>query len=389
MHIPASVSDYQERARRRLPSFLFGFLNGGSCAEDTLAENVSAWGRHRLRQFVLRDVSQIEIGTDYFGQPASMPLALAPVGLGGLMRRRGEIQAARAAEAAGVPFTLCTPALCSIEEVRSATKAPFWFQLYMLRDRGIVRELLARARAAQCSALVFTVDLARVGVRRSDIRHGMTAKATPRITAARAGDVLRHPRWLNDVMLRGGPHVFGNLAAYVPKARNLEAFKAWVDARFDPGITWRDIEWLRTVWDGPILLKGILEAEDAAMAASIGIEGIVVSNHGGRQLDSTEATADALPRIADALAGRVRILVDGGIRNGHDMIKAVALGADGVMIGRPWAWALAADGQAGVANMLAMLGNEMRNSLGLMGLSRLRDVGRHSLLPATVPFNGK
>lgn len=381
MKIAASLSDYRWLAEQKLPAFLFGYLDGGSFAETTLRDNEAAWHRQRLRQFVLRDVSHIDVGTHLLGQKATLPLALAPVGLGGLLGRRGEVQAARAAEKMGVPFTLCTPALCSIEEVRAATQAPFWFQLYMLKDRGIVRELLARAKAAQCSALVFTVDLARVGIRRSDIRHGMTSPPKLSTQLMRMADVLSHPRWLHDVPMRGGPLVFGNLAEYVPKARNLEAFKAWVDAQFDPGVTWRDIEWLRKEWDGPIVVKGILEADDAAMAVDIGINGIVVSNHGGRQLDSTEATADALPRIADRVRGRSTVLVDGGIRQGHDIIKALALGADGVMVGRPWAWALAASGQKGIEDMLTLMHQEMSNSLGLMGLANCHQISRQSLLP--------
>ncbi len=340
--VPACAQDYRVLAQKKLPSFLFGYLDGGSLAETTLRDNVDAWARQRLRQFVLRDVSAIDTKASFFGQDAAMPLALAPVGLGGLMGRRGEVQAARAAEAAGVPFTLCTPSLCSIEEVRAATTAPFWFQLYMLRDRGIVRELLARAKAAQCSALLFTVDLARVGLRRSDIRHGMNSAPTPRTRMARIGDVLGHPRWLWDVPVKGSPLVFGNLSAYVPAARNLEAFKAWVDAQF--------------------------------------------SNHGGRQLDGAPASADVLPRVVDALASlasagtrRCTVLVDGGIRQGSDLVKARALGADGALIGRPWAWALAARGQAGVADLLELLRAELGSTLGLMGLAGIDAVNRSAL----------
>ncbi len=379
--VPASFEDWRALAQRRMPDFLFGYADGGSFDEGTLRDNTEAWRRIRLRQHVLRDVSSIDVGTQFFEQPAAMPLALAPVGLGGSFRRRGEVQAARAAESAGVPFTLCTPAICSIEEVRAATQRPFWFQLYMLRDRGVVKELLQRAQAANCSALVFTVDLARVGMRRSDIRHGMSSAPSTRSRLSRLRSVLSRPRWLWDVAVKGGPLVFGNLQAYVPKASNLEAFKGWVDEQFDASVTWRDIEWLRGQWGGPIIIKGLLEAEDARLAADIGVQGIVVSNHGGRQLDSTAATAEALPVLAEAVAGRgLTVLVDGGIRNGHDIIKARALGAHGVLVGRPWAYANAAGGEAGVRQWLEQIQAELSNSLGLMGLARIDDVGPQHLI---------
>ena len=379
MKRPACILDFRALARARLPGFLFSYLDGGSFGEHTMRDNLAAWQRHKLRQFVLRDVSELDVSASLLGTPARLPIALAPIGLGGTMRRRGEVQAARAAEAFGVPFCLSTVGLCSIEEVRAATTKPFWFQLYLLRDRGVVVEMLQRAKAAQCSALVFTVDLARVGVRYGELRHGLGAQPTTAALGRRIADVVTHPRWLWDVAVKGRPLVFGNLAAYVPTARNPEAFKGWVDSQFDPSASWKDIEWIRAQWDGPILLKGILEPEDAKTAASIGMQGIVVSNHGGRQLDGAEATADALPRIVDALAGSLTVLVDGGVRYGSDVLRARALGADGVMIGRPWAWALAADGQQGVQQVLEMLEVEMRNSLGLMGLVRLSQLSRQAL----------
>jgi L-lactate dehydrogenase (cytochrome) len=379
MQPPACVDDFRARAQARLPSFLFGYVDGGSFGERTLRDNEAAWARWKLRQHVLRDVSNLEVGATLLGQAANLPLALAPLGLAGLLSRRGEAQAARAAEAAGVPFCTSTVGLCSVEEVAAATQQPIWFQLYMLRDRGVVSELLERARAARCSALVFTVDLARVGVRYSDVRHGVGSRPTVGRILARAWDVLRHARWLWDVPVRGSPLVFGNLSRYVPTARNPEGFKAWVDAQFDPSVTWKDMEWLRTRWEGPIVLKGILEPEDAKLAASVGAQGIVVSNHGGRQLDGVEATADALPRVAEAVGGRMTVLVDGGIRYGSDIIKARALGADGVLVGRPWAWALAAGGQPAVSRMLHMFDEELRNSLALMGVTRLSALRRDDL----------
>jgi L-lactate dehydrogenase (cytochrome) len=377
---PAGIDDYRELARRRLPAFLFGYLDGGSFGEQTLRDNTAAWARRRLRQRVLCDVSELDVKSTLLGRDVALPLVLAPVGLAGIMGRRGEVQAARAAEAFGVPFCLSTVGVCSIEEVQAATKTPFWFQLYLLRDRAIVKEMLARARAAECAALVFTVDLARLGIRYSDIRHGVSAQPTLKLRLERAIDVLSHPRWMADVAISGRPMTFGNLTQYVPSARMPEDFKAWVDSQFDPSASWKDIEWLRTQWDGPIILKGILDPEDASTAASVGVQGIVVSNHGGRQLDGAEATADALPRIAEAVRGKLTVLVDGGIRYGNDLIKARALGADGVMIGRPWAWALAARGERGVREVLQILDNELRNSLGLMGHCRLEELGPESVM---------
>ncbi|MCA0239215.1 MAG: L-lactate dehydrogenase [Proteobacteria bacterium] len=376
----ASFDDWRALARRRLPGFLFGYVDGGSGDEQTLRDNVAAWQQLRLRQHVLRDVSDCRIATRLVGCDARLPLALAPVGLGGALRRRGEVQAALAAQAFGVPFTLCTPSICSMEEVRAATATPFWYQLYMMRDRGIVRELLQRAQAVQCPVLVFTVDLARVGQRRADVRHGMDGGGGRAAALRRVGSVLAHPRWAWDVALRGSPLVFGNLRPYLPKATTLADFRTWVDAQFDAGVTWQDIEWLRAQWPGPILLKGILEVDDARRAADIGVQGIVVSNHGGRQLDGAVATAAALPRITEALAGRgLTVLVDGGIRSGHDIIRARALGADGVMVGRPWVYANAAGGQAGVARWLGQMEHELASSLGLMGLADVARVGREHL----------
>ena len=377
---PASFEDWRALAQRRLPSFLFGYVDGGSLDEQTLHANTAAWRQVRLRQHVLRDVSVCQTRTRFFGHEARMPLALAPVGLGGALRRRGEVQAARAAEAFGVPFTLCTPSICSMEEVRAATAAPFWYQLYMMRDRGIVRELLQRAQAVQCTTLVFTVDLARVGCRRSDVRHGMDGRGGASAALQRAASVAAHPAWAWDVALRGGPLVFGNLRPYLPKATQLADFKTWVDAQFDASVSWKDIEWLRSQWNGPILLKGILEADDARRAADIGVQGIVVSNHGGRQLDGAVATAEALPHVVDAIGGHgLTVLVDGGIRSGHDIIRARALGADGVMVGRPWVYANAAGGQAGVTRWLGQMEHELVTSLGLMGVADMADLGHRDL----------
>src|SRR6476646_3579141 len=377
---PATVSDYRRLAESRLPRQLFDYIDGGAVDERTLAANREDLARLRLRQRVLRDVSHVDTAAEIAGRTAAMPVAFAPVGLAGLMRRRGEVQAARAAEAAGVPFCLSTVGLCSLEEVRAATKAPFWFQLYMMRDRGHVTELLQRARAVGIDTLVFTVDLAVVGARYRDTRNGMGGGLT---TAARLRSALNfaaHPRWLVDVALGGRPLVFGNLASYVSSAKNGQQFRSWIDSQFDPSVTWRDIEWLRREWPGTLIIKGILEPDDACAAADAGAQGIVVSNHGGRQLDGAPSTISALPRIADAVGGRLEIMMDGGVHSGQDVVKALALGAQSVMIGRAWVYALAARGEAGVRHLLSQIQRDIKVTLALTGLTSARAVSADVLL---------
>lgn len=377
---PASSDDYRRLAERRLPRQLFDYVDGGAGAETTLRANVEDLARVALRQRVMRDVSALDTAVDLLGERWSMPVALAPIGMGGMMARRAEAQAARAADAAGIPFCLSTVAVCSLEEVAKAARRPFWFQLYMLRDRGAVRELLARARSVGVTTLVFTVDLAVVGARARDIRNGMG----PGIGAwgrLRAGlvDYLLHPRWLVDVGLRGGPHVFGNLRAYVPEATRPADFKAWVDAQFDPSVTWKDIELLRRDWDGRLVIKGVLTPEDARAAAQAGADAVVVSNHGGRQLDGAPSSIAALPGIRDALGDRPPLLLDGGVRTGGDVLKATAGGAAAVLIGRPWIYALAARGEAGLAAFLSLMRAELRVAMALTGVTRMSEVGRQIL----------
>ena len=367
MLTPASISDYRELARRRLPRQLFDYIDGGSYEEVTLAANRADLLALRFRQRVMRDVSQTDCGATVLGEAIKLPLALAPIGLAGLMARRGEVQAARAAEKAGVPFCLSTVSLCSIEEVRQATTAPFWFQLYMLRDRGYVRELLQRAEAAGCGALVFTLDLAVLGSRYRDTRNGMNGGLTLAGKLAKAWDTARRVGWLRDVALGGQPLVFGNLAAAVPTGRNLFDFKRWVDAQFDASVTWRDLDFVRQNWRGPIILKGILDAGDARFAADSGAAAIIVSNHGGRQLDSALSSIAALPAIVDAVGDRVEVFMDSGIRSGQDIAKALALGARAALIGRPWIWALAARGERGVTEVLDILARELQVTLALLG----------------------
>lgn len=380
---PATASDYRELARRRLPRHLFDYLDGAAYEEITAQENQQAFRRLRLRQRVMRDVSQLNFATRVLGQDLALPLVLAPLGLAGVMARRAEVQAARAAEGAGVPFCESTVSICSIEEVRAATAAPFWYQLYVMRDRGYARELMARAQAAGCPVLVLTVDLAVMGARYRDIRNGMGGGLSPGGKMAKAWDLASHPRWLLDVAIRGKPLMFGNLTMAVPDAHSLPEFKAWVDSQFDPRITWADLDWVRENWPGKILLKGILDVDDARLAAAAGADGIVVSNHGGRQLDSVAASADALPRIVDAVGDKLEVLLDGGVRSGLDVVKALALGARACMLGRAWGYAVAARGETGVAHMLSVMRSEMAVALALCGVSDVKALDRSALLDAS------
>ncbi|MBS3960125.1 MAG: L-lactate dehydrogenase [Xanthomonadaceae bacterium] len=375
---PASSADHRERARRRLPGFLFDYLDGGAGDEQTLAVNPAGWAALALRQRVLVDVERLDTGSTLLGEPCALPLVLAPVGLAGLLARRGEVQAARAARTAGLPFTLSTVGLCGIDEVAAGSGTPPWFQLYMLRDRGLVAALLDAAWAAGCRTLVFTVDLPLPGPRRRDRRHGLGQPGLrPRLL--KLAQTLARPGWVWDVALRGRPLAFGSLGAHVPAARDFEAFRHWVDAQFDPGASWDVIDWLRDRWPGRLVLKGLLDADDARRALDGGAEGLVVSNHGGRQLDGAAATARRLPAVVDAVGDRCEVLVDGGLRSGIDLFRALALGARGAMIGRPWAWALAAGGEAAVAALLAGWREELRATMALTGATSIAAIGRRHL----------
>ena len=379
--IPAAVSDYRELARRRLPRLLFDYIDGGSYAEATLRRNVEDFEDLALRQRVLRDVSQISLATDLFGQSFSMPVMLAPVGMAGMYARRGEVQAARAARDAGVPFCLSTVGVCDLDEVTTGAGVPPWFQLYMIRDRGYMAELLARAKGLGCPVLVFTVDLPVPGARYRDMRTGLFGGA-PSLTSGlkRAWDGITHPDWLVDVQLGGKPHVFGNLAAAIPEAKGMSEFWPWVTKNFDPSLTWQDLDWIRSHWDGPIVIKGILDPDDAREAVKVGADGIIVSNHGGRQLDGVLSGVRALPPIADAVGDNLTILMDGGVRSGLDVVKALALGAKACLVGRPWAWALGARGEAGVAHVLQILRQEMTMAMALTGCTDVRQAGRDLLV---------
>lgn len=372
---PASTDDYRRLAERRLPRFLFDYIDGGAYDETTLRANVHDFRALGLKQRVMRDVSDLDTGVELLGERWAMPLALSPVGLAGMMARRAETQAVRAAEAIGIPFCLSTVGICSVEEVAAAATRPFWFQLYMLRDRGHVRDLVARAAAAGCRTLVLTVDLSVVGARYRDVRNGLSGGTTLwGKLRGRLGEVLLHPRWAWDVGVRGRPHVFGNLIEYLPDASSPEDFRGWIDAQFDPGVTWDDIEWIRGMWDGRIVVKGVLDPGDAVFAAERGADAVVVSNHGGRQLDGVSSTIRVLPEVVDAAGDRTDVLVDSGIRSGQDLLRAVACGAKAAMMGRPWIWALAARGEPGLRSLLETFHSELRVTMALTACTSIADV---------------
>lgn len=367
---PASIPDYREAARRRLPHFLFDYIDGGSYAETTLARNVTDLAAVALDQRVLVDVSAIETGATLFGQALAMPVVLGPIGIAGMSARRGEVQAARAAEAAGLAFTLSTVSVCPIAEVAGAVTPP-WFQLYMLRDRGFVAAMIAVARDAGCPVLVFTVDLPTPGARYRDVRSGLAGAPGLRGRLRRGAQVAARPGWAFDVGLGGGPLTLGNLAGVLGAKTPLTDFLGWIGANFDPAASWADLDWVRSQWPGPLVVKGILHPDDARAAFAAGADGIVVSNHGGRQLDGAISAVQALPAIRDAVGGGVTVLADGGVRSGVCVLRYLTLGADGVLLGRAWIWALAAGGEAGVAHMLALLRTELRAAMAFTGRTRL------------------
>jgi L-lactate dehydrogenase (cytochrome) len=376
---PASIGDYREAARRRLPHFLFEYFDGGSYAERTLRANIDDLQDISLRQRVLNDVSAIDLSVSLFGQHLAMPVALGPIGLAGMAARRGEVQAARAAAAKGVPFTLSTVSACSLAEVARGSPAPFWFQLYMVRDRGFMRSLLDEASAARCPVLVFTVDMPLPGARYRDVRSGLSGAANWRGQARRVGQAMARPGWAWDVGLNGRPHQLGNVAPLLGPKSGLEDFLGWMKDNFDPAVTWADLDFVRAHWKGPIVIKGILDADDARRAAEAGVDGIIVSNHGGRQLDGVPSVARALPAVADAVGDRLTVLADGGVRSGLDVVRMLALGARGVLLGRAWAFALAAAGEAGVRHVLDLIEAEMRVAMALTGVTGVDRIGPETL----------
>jgi L-lactate dehydrogenase (cytochrome) len=377
----ASVTDYRELARKRLPRFLFEYIDGGSYAETTLGRNAADLDAVTLRQRVMRDVSSIDTRTELFGRTLKMPVALGPIGLAGMNARRGEVQAARAAAAHGVPFTLSTVSACTLSEVADAVAEPIWFQLYMVRDRAFMRDMLEQARTLNCSALVFTVDMPVPGSRYRDYRSGLAGAPGLAGDLRRVWQAMLRPRWAWDVGVMGRPHHLGNVAPLLGKNTGLEDFFAWMRDNFDPTINWRDLDFIREHWDGPIILKGILDADDAREAAAMEVDGVVVSNHGGRQLDGVPSTARALPTIADAVGERLTVLADGGIRSGLDVVRMLALGAKGVLLGRSWVYALGARGEAGVSHVLQLIQDEMRVAMALTGNRSISTIDRQSLVP--------
>lgn len=374
--IVSSTTDFREAARRKLPRFLFDYIDGGAYAERTLARNVSDLADLSLRQRVLKDVSQADLSTTLFGHYQALPVALAPVGLTGMYARRGECQAAKAAAAKGVPFCLSTVSVCDLAEVSKASPTPIWFQLYVLRDRAFMRDLLAKAADAGATALVFTVDMPVPGARYRDAHSGMSG---PNAAMRRLVQAAFKPAWAWDVGVMGRPHTLGNVAPVLGENSGLEDFMGWLGANFDPSIQWKDLEWIRDLWKGPLIIKGVLDPEDAKAAADIGADGIVVSNHGGRQLDGVLSSARALPDIAEAVGDRLTVLADSGVRSGLDVVRMLALGAKGVLLGRAWVYALAARGGPGVSQLLDLIEKEMRVAMALTGVNTLDQIDRSIL----------
>jgi L-lactate dehydrogenase (cytochrome) len=379
--IISSATDFREAARRRLPPFLFHYLDGGAGAEETLRANVGDLQAVKLRQRVLRGSEQLDLSVDWFGERNDLPIALAPVGLAGMYARRGEIQAVRAACRRNIPFIQSTVSVCSLAEVAAQASRPIWFQLYVLKDRAFMRDVMRRARELGATTLVFTVDMPVPGARYRDAHSGMSGPNAP---MRRMLQAMAHPRWALDVGLLGRPHDLGNISAYRGHATGLQDYMGWLGANFDPAIAWNDLQWIRDEWQGKLIIKGILDPDDARDAVALGADGIVVSNHGGRQLDGALSTARALPSIAAAVKDKMTIFADGGVRTGTDVFRMLALGADGVLLGRAFVYALAVQGQAGVERLLAIMEKDLRTNMVLTGVKSVREIGPH-LLASPLP----
>ncbi|WP_455466356.1 FMN-dependent L-lactate dehydrogenase LldD [Bartonella sp. B39] len=375
--IISSTLDYRKAAERRLPPFLFHYIDGGAYAEETLRRNCTDLQALALRQRILKQIGKVDLSTKIFDQTLNLPIILAPVGLTGMYARRGEVQAAHAAVAKGIPFTLSSVSVCSIAEVQKAVGSTFWFQLYVLKDRGFMRDVLERAWASGVQTLVFTVDMPVPGARYRDAHSGMSG---PYAGLRRILQAFTHPHWAWNIGVMGRPHDLGNVSTYLQKRIALDDYVGWLGANFDPSIGWRDLQWIRDFWKGKMILKGILDPEDAREAVQFGADGIVVSNHGGRQLDGVLSTTRALPTIVEAVKGDLTILVDSGIRSGLDVIRMIAQGADAVMIGRAFVYALAAAGEKGVAHLLDLFANEMRVAMTLTGAQTVKEITGESLV---------
>jgi L-lactate dehydrogenase (cytochrome) len=368
-----SIEDLRERARRRVPKMFFDYAEAGSYNQETLRANRADFEKIKLRQRILVNVDKRDTATTILGEKAALPLALAPIGLGGMMHGDGEIAACRAAQAAGIPYTLSTMSICSIEDVAGAVDKPFWFQLYVMRDRGFIRELIQRAAAAKCSALMLTVDLQVLGQRHCDVRNGLTVP--PEIKLRNVIDIATKPAWALSI-LKGKRKTFGNLSGHVKDMTNINSLAAWTASQFDPTLSWKDVEWVKSLWPGKLILKGILDADDAKIAVTTGADAISVSNHGGRQLDGAPSAITALPRIADAVGAEIEVMFDSGVRTGADIVRALALGARSCIVGRSYIYGLGAGGQAGVARAIEILGKELDVTMALCGINSLAEIDR-------------
>jgi L-lactate dehydrogenase (cytochrome) len=366
-----NVADLRELAKRRVPRAFFEYADRGSYDEVTLRANRTAFERIALRQRVMGNVDNRSLATDIVDQPVSMPLAIAPTGLTGLQHGAGEILGARAAEKAGIPFCLSTMSICSIEQVRAAVEKPFWFQVYVMRDRGFTRDLIKRAKAAECSALMVTADLTIQGQRHREIKNGLSVP--PKITLRNLLDMASKPRWAWS-MLRAPSRSFGNLQGRIDNTDSLTTLAQWIANQFDPTLEWKDLEWIRELWPGKLIIKGILDARDASIAADLGVDAIVVSNHGGRQLDGAPATIDVLPSIVQAVGGRTQVLFDSGIQSGQDLLKALAYGAHAGLIGKAFLYGLGAMGETGVTKAIELIRRELSVSMALTGQTDVRDI---------------
>ncbi len=377
MQLALTINDLRTLARRRIPREIFDYIDRGSYDEVTLAANRSAFDRYALRQRVLVDVSHRDLASQMLGESVSLPLAFGPTGLTGLFHADGEIHACRAAHKAGVPYCLSTASICSIEDVRAAVERPFWFQLYIMRDRGFVASLVERAKVAGCPVLVVAVDLAAHGQRHHDLRNGLSVP--PRLTVSNLFGMLARPVWMAKILL-GKRKTFGNFTGHMNIGTDVGAISHWINSQFDSSLSWKDLEWLRSIWPGKLVVKGIMDAEDARQAVALGADAVVVSNHGGRQLDGAPASLDALPAIVEKLQGSASVFLDGGVRSGQDIVKALALGADGCWLGRALLYGLAADGEKGVTRAIDIVRGELDTTLALMGRTSARALDRSMLI---------